>query len=75
MAIGAYDVDIHPIQNCKYPDYMLSYYPILPFFIPLRAMTNAKFENLVVTGKTMAQSFLGKIKNTYSLKFTQFLFF
>lgn len=59
MAIGAYNVDIHSIQGCKYPDYMHNYYPILPYFIPLRAMTNAKYENLVVAGKTMAQSFLG----------------
>ena len=32
--------------------------PILPYFIPLRAMTNRDFGNLIVAGKTIAQSFL-----------------
>ncbi len=54
VAIGVYDVDIHTLQNCLYPSYMMSYYPILPFFIPLRAMTNDKIENLLTAGKTMA---------------------
>lgn len=58
VAIGAYDVDIHPISGCAYPPYMLQYYPVLPFFIPFRALTNAKLPNLIVAGKTMAQSFL-----------------
>jgi hypothetical protein len=37
---------------------MNEYYPILPYYIPLRAMTNRDIDNLVVIGKTMAQSFL-----------------
>jgi hypothetical protein len=37
---------------------MTEYYPILPYYIPLRAMTNRDIDNLVVIGKTMAQSFL-----------------
>ena len=33
-------------------------HPILPYFVPFRAMTNRDFGNLIVAGKTMAQSFL-----------------
>jgi hypothetical protein len=29
----------------------------LPFFIPFRALTNRSFDNMLVAGKTMAQSF------------------
>jgi hypothetical protein len=58
LCIGAYDVDIHPMAQCTYPSYMHEYYPILPYYIPLRAMTNRDIDNLVVIGKTMAQSFL-----------------
>ena len=55
VALGSYDVDIHPLVGCDYPSYMKEYYPILPYFIPLRALTNVKYENLLVAGKTMAQ--------------------
>ena len=58
LCIGCYDVDIHPMVNCTYPKYMTDYYPILPYYIPLRAMTNRDIDNLIVIGKTMAQSFL-----------------
>lgn len=58
VCIGAYDVDIHPMISCTYPKYMFEYYPILPYYIPLRAMTNRDIDNLIVIGKTMAQSFL-----------------
>jgi hypothetical protein len=58
LCIGAYNVDIHPMVQCKYPPYMTEYYAILPYYIPLRAMTNRDIDNLVVIGKTMAQSFL-----------------
>lgn len=58
LCIGAYDVDIHSMPQCNYPSYMKQYYPILPYYIPLRAMTNRDIDNLVVIGKTMAQSFL-----------------
>jgi hypothetical protein len=37
---------------------MEQYYPILPFYIPLRALTNIQIPNLMVAGKTIAQSFL-----------------
>jgi len=58
LCIGAYDVDVHSMPHCTYPSYMNEYYPILPYYIPLRAMTNRDIDNLVVIGKTMAQSFL-----------------
>jgi len=58
VALGAYDVDIHGIRNCSYPQYMFNSYPVLPFFIPYRALTNSMYLNLMVAGKTMAQSFL-----------------
>ncbi|CAF1129665.1 unnamed protein product [Adineta ricciae] len=58
LCIGAYDVDVHPMQQCTYPSYMNEYYPILPYYVPLRAMTNRDVDNLIVIGKTMAQSFL-----------------
>jgi len=62
VAIGAYDVDIHSDYGmpCTYPEYMLnmSKYQVLPYFIPFRAMTNKDIGNMLVAGKTMAQSFL-----------------
>lgn len=58
VAIGLYNVDIHPVRNCKYPDYIYKYYPILPFFIPFRSLTNSKIKNLLVGGRSMAQDFL-----------------
>ena len=58
MCIGCYDADIHPMVNCSYPKYMTVDYPILPYYIPLRAMTNRDIDNLIVIGKTMAQSVL-----------------
>jgi hypothetical protein len=55
IAIGAYPADIHPLVTCKvpFPDDA----PTLPFFIPFRALTNREYGNLLVAGKTMAQSF------------------
>jgi hypothetical protein len=58
MCIGCYDVDIHFMNKCSYPSYMSDYYPVLPYYIPLRAMTNRDIDNLIPIGKTMAQSFL-----------------
>lgn len=58
VAIGLYNVDIHPVRTCKYPEYVYRYYPILPFFIPFRALTNSKVKNLLVGGRSMAQDFL-----------------
>jgi hypothetical protein len=61
MALGAYNVDFHRLQNgCEFPSYMnnLERYTVLPYYIPFRALTNAGIDNLLVAGKTMAQSFL-----------------
>jgi len=53
------DVDTHPSpQGCTYPPHVFQYYPIVPFFVPLRALTNKAVGNLLVAGKTIAQSFL-----------------
>eukprot|EP00823_Brevimastigomonas_motovehiculus_P005320 TRINITY_DN3900_c0_g1_i1.p1 TRINITY_DN3900_c0_g1~~TRINITY_DN3900_c0_g1_i1.p1 ORF type:complete len:570 (-),score=103.21 TRINITY_DN3900_c0_g1_i1:113-1822(-) len=59
VAIGCYDVDIHKSpMSCVLPAYMLQYYPVLPYFIPFRALTNRDISNLLMSGKTIAQSFL-----------------
>ena len=58
LCIGAYDVDIHYMKTCSYPSYIHVHHPILPYYIPLRAMTNRDIDNLIPIGKTMAQSFL-----------------
>jgi hypothetical protein len=46
------------MNSCPYPSYIKGYYPVLPYYIPLRAMTNRDIDNLITIGKTMAQSFL-----------------
>jgi hypothetical protein len=46
------------MSTCKMPPYIAGAHDTLPFYIPFRAMTNEKFGNLLVAGKTMAQSFL-----------------
>ncbi len=48
LAIGSYDVDIHPDLNCDYPSYMkdLGQYGVLPYFIPFRAMTNKDIDSI-----------------------------
>lgn len=58
IALGAYPADIHGLSNCEIPSYLLVAHDTLPFYIPFRAQTNSKLENLLVAGKTMAQSFL-----------------
>jgi hypothetical protein len=58
VCIGCYDVDVHVMPACYYPNYTTEYYPVLPYYIPLRAMTNRDIDNLIPIGKTMAQSFL-----------------
>jgi hypothetical protein len=58
MNLGAYDVDIHRMKLCNYPSYIRQNYSVLPYYIPLRAMTNRDIDNLIVIGKTMAQTFL-----------------
>ena len=58
IAIGNYPADIHSVRDCKFPDYMHVEYQTLPFYIPFRALTNKSYKNLLVSGKTMAQSFM-----------------
>ena len=59
VALGAYPADIHPVTDLRVPAYTsttASETP--PFCIPFRALTNERYGNLLVAGKTMAQSFL-----------------
>lgn len=56
VGIGSYVADFHGLTTCKLPQYM-NKSDTLPFFIPFRALTNNTFDNLLVAGKTMAQSF------------------
>lgn len=58
IALGAYPVDIHPMADRKYPPYIYEDYDVAPFTIPFRSLTNDGIDNLLVAGKTMAQSFL-----------------
>ncbi|MBS2017602.1 MAG: FAD-dependent oxidoreductase [Deltaproteobacteria bacterium] len=59
IAIGAYAMDIHGLSGCRYPSYVQAAgHETLPFFVPFRALTNRDVSNLLVAGKTMAQSFL-----------------
>lgn len=56
IAIGAYVADFHNVQKCPRRDY-LNEHGTLPFYIPFRALTNKKTPNLLVAGKTMAQTY------------------
>jgi hypothetical protein len=58
VALGAYPADIHPLVSCEFPAYVFQGHETLPFFIPFRALSSEGYENLLVAGKTMAQSFL-----------------
>jgi hypothetical protein len=58
VALGAYTADIHPMVGCEFPAYVFQVHETLPFCIPFRALTSETHDNLLVAGKTMAQSFL-----------------
>ncbi|MBM3955893.1 MAG: FAD-dependent oxidoreductase [Planctomycetes bacterium] len=58
IALGAYPADIHPVSTCSMPEYAVAAHDTLPFSIPFRALTHRDLSNLLVAGKTMAQSFL-----------------
>ncbi|TWT35641.1 tricarballylate dehydrogenase [Posidoniimonas corsicana] len=59
VALGAYAADIHPLAGCEYSELAhSSTRSLLPYYIPYRSLTNRDFENLLVAGKTMAQTFL-----------------
>lgn len=55
VALGYYNIDIHPLQDCSYEDVPSN--TSLPFFLPLRALLTSAADNLVVAGRAMAQSF------------------
>ncbi len=57
IAIGLYSADLHPMKTCRYPDFVFGRWTPYPYYIPLRALTNRDVANLLVAGKTMAQSF------------------
>lgn len=48
-------MDVHSIKNCNYDPYPQN--ESLPFFIPARALINRKIQNLIVSGRAMAQEF------------------
>lgn len=58
VALGAYAADIHPLAGCSYPAARHADSHTLPYYIPYRALTNCDFDNLLVAGKTMAQTFM-----------------
>ena len=58
IAIGAYPADVHFLVTCKYPEHVKEHQDTKPFYIPFRALTHRDFDNLLVAGKTMAQSFM-----------------
>ncbi len=53
VAIGMYNMDVHSIKNCTYGSYPQNY--PLPFFLPIRAFSNQDYDNLITTGRAMAQ--------------------
>ena len=59
IALGAYPKDIHPLVESEAFEYLESApEKTLPYYIPYRALTNRRIENLLVAGKTMSQSYL-----------------
>lgn len=58
IAIGSYPADVHFLDNQIYPSHIKEHRETRPFYIPFRALTHRDFDNLLVAGKTMAQSFM-----------------
>ena len=58
VALGAYPADVHFLVSCKYPGHVREHRDTRPFYIPYRALTHRDWDNLLVAGKTMAQSFM-----------------
>ena len=58
VAIGAYPADVHFLVRQEYPAHVIEHRDTRPFYIPFRALTHRDFDNLLVAGKTMAQSFM-----------------
>lgn len=60
VGIGQYFyADCHRMIDgtCPYPDYFTAGSPVKPYYLPFRALTSADSPNLLVAGKSMAQSF------------------
>ena len=62
VALGAYGFDIHRLSNdtCVLPSYLQwggMPAEARPYYVPWRALTHYESPNLLVAGKTMAQSF------------------
>jgi len=55
VGIGIYAADIHGVTGC--PVTKLTDDHPYPFYLPMEALMNDSFDNLVVAGKTMAQDF------------------
>jgi hypothetical protein len=56
IALGAYPFDFRPLPGCPRPAQADG--ATLPYFIPFRALTNRDVANLLVAGRTMAQSWI-----------------
>jgi hypothetical protein len=56
VAIGAYPFDLRVLEGCPAP--LSPAAATRPYFIPFRALTNRDVGNLLVAGRTMAQSTL-----------------
>jgi hypothetical protein len=60
VGIGIYwFADIHKMNAsvCAYPAYLKGNAPVLPYYIPFRALTVDKYPNLLVAGKSIAATF------------------
>lgn len=60
IGIGSYyyaDIHAQDATFCDYPSYIQPGAPVLPYFIPFRALTVDGAPNLLVSGKAMATSF------------------
>jgi hypothetical protein len=54
---------MHLLQHCTYPEYITCSitpcnHSVRPYYIPFRALTAHGVDNMLVSGKSMAQSFL-----------------
>lgn len=59
VGIGSYVIDIRMVNGCARPAYLTGLPSnTAPYFLPFRALTNRDFDNLLVAGKTMAQTFV-----------------
>lgn len=57
VALVDYGLDVHRM-DCQYPSYVTERHGGGAGYVPLRSLTNAAHSNLLVSGKTIAASFL-----------------